>query len=175
MGYYRLRRYRDSYTRRRIMDSAVRHLKYNDGIKDIAGKIKDKINEAISKFKALPRGRKIVAILTALAAAVGAVFTVKETAGLASTLNQLKKINASLKAEKEDFEASGAGAMYQPSADLAKEKAWGDIAAGLQTVKVIIPLVSTIIAMVSAKIAVAKKQVAEGEDEARVVSEVMTR
>lgn len=176
MGYYRLRRYRDSYGRRRIMDSAVRHIKYNDGIKDIADKIKGKINEAIANFKSLPTGRKVVAILTAIAAAVGTVFTVKNVPDLARSLSGLKQLNASLKEQKDLLESRNVDPTHNIDyVATGAAKSAGNVIAGLQALKVIIPLVSTIIAMVSAKIAIAKKQVQEGEAEERVVSEVMTR
>jgi hypothetical protein len=179
MGYYRLRRYRDSYTRRRIMDSAVRHLKYNDGIKDIADKIKGKINEAIAKFKGLPSGRKVVAILTAIAAAVGTIFTVKNVPDLVRALSGLKKLNADLKEQGELLDQNATPYMNRELSPSYKGmEAASKIApaiAGIQAIRVIIPLVSTVIAMVSAKIAIAKKQVQEGDDEERVVSEVMTR
>ena len=181
MRYYpvRYRRYADAVYTRRVMDSAVRHLKYNDGIKDIADKIKGKINEAIAKFKGLPAGRKVVAILTAIAATVGTIFTVKNVPDLANALSGLKKLNADLKEQGELLDQNATPYMNrEKSPNYKGMEAASKIApviVGAQAIRVIIPLVSTVIAMVGAKLAIAKKQIQEGEDESRVVAEVMTR
>lgn len=176
MGYYRLRRYRDSYARRRIIDSAVRHLKYNDGIKDIADKIKSKISEAINEFRSLPRGKKIAFLLASLATLIGTFFAAKNTTELVYMLKDINKVKGELEKEKENFEAYARGASFNPensgTKDILDVK---KIFAASKLVSVVISLTSAITAMISAKIAVAKKQVAEGADEARVVSEVMTR
>lgn len=72
-----MRRYGDSFTKRRIIDRAVRHLKYNDGIKDIFDKIKSKISEFAAQFKDAPGGRKLVSLLFAALSAANAVYAAK--------------------------------------------------------------------------------------------------
>lgn len=49
-----MRRYCDFYTKRRIMDRAVRNIKYNDGIRDILNKMKLKITEFIRLTQMTP-------------------------------------------------------------------------------------------------------------------------
>lgn len=167
-----MRRYSDSRAKQRIMDRAVRHLKYNDGIKDIVDKIKSKISEVITQFKDAPTGNKVTSLLSAIAALVGSTLAAQS---LGDVIKNVKKVIVYRKelqkfAEKYGREPSGftkitVGSEIGYRASLART-------AGL---KLVIALIGTFIAAVNAKIAIAKKQVSEGEDEARVVSEVMTR
>lgn len=161
----RIRKHRDSISRRRIMDSVARHIKYNDGIKDIIDNLKSKINEAIANFKSLPTGRKIAVLLSKTLQIVMGILAAKNVAKLAQNIKTLKSVKAQLAAAGDD-------------PDFQKEKALsqaGGAVAAYTSLKVIISLLGVLIASVTAKLAVAQKQVSEGEDEERVVAEAISR
>lgn len=160
------RRYRDSRTKRRIMDRAVRHLKYNDGIKDIVDKFKSKIQEVIAQFKAAPGGRKIVSLLYSALSAANAVYAAKSLAELTSNAKKLSSLKKELGVAHSEFEAIG------PGSDKINDQKYQVL---LSSLRLVMSLMATIVSAVNAKLAIAKKQVQEGEDEERIIAETMTR
>lgn len=155
-----MRRCKVSLARRRIMDKAVRHLKYNDGVKDILNKIKSKVSELVTKIKDSPKGRTIVSLLYGALAAANAIYAAHGIAELKRNTKELHDLNRELSRYiGRDF-------------DYYKEQEKKVLTSSLMLV---LNLFVAFESAVFAKLAIANKQVAEGEDESRVVAEVMTR
>lgn len=158
-------RYRDSIRRRRVMDRVARHIKYNDGIKDIIDKLKNKINEAIANFKSLPTGRKVAVLLTKTLQILTGILAVKNVAKLGQNIKTLKAV-------KRRLEMVGNDPDFDREKAMAKE---GGAVIAYTSIKIIVSLLGVLITTIAAKLAVAQKQVQEGEDEERVVAEAISR
>lgn len=150
------------------MDRAVRHLKYNDGIKDIFDKIKSKISEFAAQFRDIPLGRKLTSLFFAALSAANAAWAAKN---ISDITKNIKRINGYNKAVKEYVSRTG-DTTLDPSGERIKSDRKTEIL--LSSVKLISALLITFTSAVNAKLAIAKKQVQEGEDEERIIAETMT-
>lgn len=169
--------------RRRIMDSAARNIRHNDGIQDLFVKVKDKISEAINSFKRLPAGRKVAAILGSMLTLAGGIFAAKNLSQMASDYKRLssmkKELESSYEALKQTYASKGLHSSATSPADVASDydKMKMDLlgqAIKSRIIPTVIAIVGAFLAFVSAKIAKAQKSVDEGADEREVVAEVVS-
>lgn len=156
------------------MDRAVRHLKYNDGIKDIFDKIKSKISEFAAQFKDAPGGRKFVSLLFAALSAASAVYAAKSISDITRDTKRLigykKMIAQEIKYYSNKY-GTDVGLSENGKISLGNKR----LQVLISSLKLVMSLIATFISAVNVKLAVTKKQVSEGEDESRVISEAMTR
>lgn len=175
--------------RRRIMDSAARNIRHNDGIQDLFVKVKDKISEAINSFKRLPAGRKVAAILGSMLTLAGGIFAAKNLSQMASDYKRLssmkKELESSYEVLKQTYESKGLRSYKELNPAVASPD---DIASDYDKMKMdllgqaiksriiptVIAIVGAFLAFVSAKIAKAQKSVGEGANEREVVAEVIS-
>ena len=153
-----MRRYCDFYTKRRIMDRAVRNIKYNDGIRDILNKMKLKITEFIRLTQNDPKYRKISAYLSSAVAVAFAINSARTFVDLSNSYKELKKISSNVKT-----------AYYS----VVPKETRDDIM--FKKFILIISLINTYLYATDAICKFAKKQIDNGEDESRVIADVITR
>lgn len=167
-------RYRDSIRRRRVMDRVARHIKYNDGIKDIVDKIKSKISEFISQFKDAPGGRKILSLLSSALSAANAIYAAKSIADVTRDTKRLigyKKMMAQEIKYYSNKYGTNVGLSENGKIKLNNKK----LQVFISSLKLVMALIATFVSAVNAKLAIAQKQVQEGEDNERIIAETMTR
>jgi outer membrane murein-binding lipoprotein Lpp len=168
--------------RRRIMDSAARHIRYNDGIQDLFAKVKDKITEAINSFKRLPAGRKVAAILGSMLTLAGSIFAAKNLAQMSSDYKRLSsmksELESSYEALKQTYASQGLHTSALSPADVGTDydKMKMDLlgqAIKSRIIPTVVAIVGAFLAFVGTKIAKAQKSVSEGANEREVVAEVI--
>jgi hypothetical protein len=107
MRRYRIRSYRDSgrafydsYGRLHI-DRRVYLVRHNDGIKDLFGKLKQKVSEAVSYLKQNRSTivRRIVKLLLGAVAAAGAIFAAKSVIDGKNSVKRLEKYKENIERE----------------------------------------------------------------------------
>ena len=174
MGIIMRKIHRDAHIKRRIMDKAVRHLKYNDGIKDILDKIKSKVSEIANQFKDAPGGRKILSLLFSALSAANAVYATKSIVDLKRDIRVLNTYNKSIKKGIEHYQRIY-GQQFELSEKGKQILSEHKLQVFITSLKLVMSLMVTFVSAVNAKLAIAQKQVQEGEDEGQVIAETMTR
>lgn len=88
---------------RRYTDYRVNIIRYNDGISDVAQKIKQKATDLYKQFKQLKSGQKIAYLLAKLIQYMSAIYAGVSLAKLGKLLKETKKVTVEIKNANGDW------------------------------------------------------------------------